>query len=293
MQRSEQINELATALAKAQGMMRNAELDRVNPFFKSKYATLASVWDAIRVPLSENGLSIAQAVTQESERMYLETVMMHTSGQYIISQYPILPAKNDPQGIGVALTYARRYSLAPMVGITADEDDDGNGANSKQQSQQPTQAHRQQPAPAPQPAPVTPPMVIAQTIRSQQQRDEVAEIAEAYAKNGNGHAPEPSADEMFDQMQSAHEERAAAEHHNPATMAVLDGAVAGKFRKWCEKFTEVYPAYRKNGQPDMFHILKAAKAEQFDKITTENVNAVCDALKARAEAKVAGAVAGK
>jgi hypothetical protein len=110
--------------------------------------------------------------------------------------------------------------------------------------------------------------------------------------NGNGHSEPPmSASEAeFHAMTSASEERA--ETHDSATQATIDGAVAIRFGKWAEKFAENYPAWRKDGKADMFHILKSVKAEQFDRITTENVTAVCDALRARAEAKVA-AGAGK
>lgn len=129
MQRSEQINELAAALAKAQGAMKAAELDRANPFFKSKYATLASIWTAARIPLSMNGLSVAQVPDWTPEGLQLTTMLMHSSGQYISNTYPINPIKDDPQGIGSALSYARRYTLAAMIGATSDEDDDGNEAS--------------------------------------------------------------------------------------------------------------------------------------------------------------------
>lgn len=124
---SEQINELAAALAKAQGAMENAIMNRTNPHFKSKYADLSSVRDAIREPLSANGLSVVQ-VTQLTERgMVLRTVLMHTSGQYITTEYP-LPLTPKPHEMGSAMTYARRYSLAALLCNASDEDDDGNAA---------------------------------------------------------------------------------------------------------------------------------------------------------------------
>ena len=119
---------LAESLAKAQGVMVPAKKAAVNPFFKSKYADLASVWDVCRVPLSENGLSIVQAIAVPAPgETILQTILLHTSGQLIVSSYPVKPVKDDPQGMGSAITYARRYALMAMIGI-APEDDDGESA---------------------------------------------------------------------------------------------------------------------------------------------------------------------
>ena len=118
------LNELAAALAKAQGAMNNASMNRINPHFKSKYADLAALWDAVRKPLSDNGLSVVQIIRDGS----LHTMLLHTSGQRLCSDYP-LPATARPQEMGSALTYARRYSLSALVGIAADEDDDANAAS--------------------------------------------------------------------------------------------------------------------------------------------------------------------
>ena len=119
------LNELAAALAKAQGAMNNASMNRINPHFKSKYADLAALWDAVRKPLSDNGLSVVQIIRDGS----LHTMLLHTSGQRLCSDYP-LPATARPQEMGSALTYARRYSLSALVGIAADEDDDANAVQS-------------------------------------------------------------------------------------------------------------------------------------------------------------------
>jgi ERF superfamily len=121
MKTSEQISELAAALAAAQGMMENAVMNRVNPHFKSKYADLAAIFDAARKPLSANGLAIVQTIGDG----VLHTRLLHTSGQWIASEHP-LPMSGRPQEIGSALTYARRYSLSALIGIAADEDDDAN-----------------------------------------------------------------------------------------------------------------------------------------------------------------------
>ena len=124
MKTSEQISELAAALAVAQGMMENAIMNRTNPHFKTKYADLAAVLNAARKPLSANGLAIVQTIGDG----VLHTRLLHTSGQWIASEHP-LPMSGRPQEIGSALTYARRYSLSALIGIAADEDDDANAAS--------------------------------------------------------------------------------------------------------------------------------------------------------------------
>lgn len=142
MKQSETISKLSEALAKAQGEMENAAKDKANPFFKSNYADLASVWDACRGPLSKNGLSIVQGVDiLDDGKITLTTKLLHMSGEELSSEMIVRPAKNDPQGIGSAITYYRRFSLSAMVGIApaekpteddvADDDDDGNAASGK------------------------------------------------------------------------------------------------------------------------------------------------------------------
>ena len=129
MNKSDNINELATALAKAQGAMRFAIRDADNPFFKSKYADLSSVVEAIRDALSGNGLSYMQHLhPSEKHEVCVETVLLHASGQWVSCGTLTVPvSKHDAQGFGSALTYARRYSLSAAVGVVAD-DDDGNAA---------------------------------------------------------------------------------------------------------------------------------------------------------------------
>lgn len=125
---SEQVNELFAAMAKAQGKFENAIKDSQNPHFRSNYADLASIWDACRQPLSENGLSVIQRVRSSPDGLTLETRLCHSSGQWMrdCSWWPI--AQRTPQAIGSAITYARRYTIAPLLGI-APEDDDGNAAS--------------------------------------------------------------------------------------------------------------------------------------------------------------------
>jgi hypothetical protein len=128
MNRSEQINELATALAKAQGQMRPASKNAANPHFRNRYADLASVVDALREPLSANGLSYTQLVGHSDGSVLVETVLMHSSGQWLSSELALRPAKADVQGVASAITYGRRYSLQAICGLASDDDDDGNDA---------------------------------------------------------------------------------------------------------------------------------------------------------------------
>lgn len=131
MNKSDQINELAAALAKAQGEIQGAVKDSKNPFFKSNYADLASVWDACRAPLSKNNLAVIQTTeANEKGQLILKTILAHSSGQWISSDYPIITAKQDAQGMGSGMTYSRRYALAAMVGIVQ-VDDDGELASGR------------------------------------------------------------------------------------------------------------------------------------------------------------------
>lgn len=126
---SDQINELATALAKAQSEMEPAIKDSANPFFKSKYADLPAIWNACKDPLTKNGLAVIQTMDFRDGQCVLITTLAHSSGQWMRSLLPIVTEKNNAQGIGSAITYMRRYALSAIAGITADdEDDDANAA---------------------------------------------------------------------------------------------------------------------------------------------------------------------
>lgn len=128
MQKSENLNELFEALSKAQGEIEIAAKDSFNPHYRSKYADLAAVWSACRPALVKNGLSVIQTVDEEDGYYAVTTILGHSSGQWILSKLKLLLSKDDMQGLGSAITYARRYSLAAMVGVSPDEDDDGNAA---------------------------------------------------------------------------------------------------------------------------------------------------------------------
>lgn len=145
---SEQINELANALVKAQSAMKAATYNKVNPHFKNKYADLAAVIEAVRKPLCDNGLSVSQTTELIApESFILRTTLYHTSGQWLACEYP-LPSAANPQQLGSALTYARRYSLSCITCIAADEDDDGDQASAtKVKFQPPESGPRKPPAP--------------------------------------------------------------------------------------------------------------------------------------------------
>ena len=128
---SPEIGKLALALSKAQGQMEAAAKNSANPFFKSRYADLAEVWDVIRKPLSENGLAIIQTTTGDGTNAVVVTRLVHESGQWIKGTLTLRPTKPDAQGMGSAITYARRYAIAAMVGVVQ-EDDDANEASKKQ-----------------------------------------------------------------------------------------------------------------------------------------------------------------
>jgi hypothetical protein len=142
---SESIAAISAALAKTQGSLAGAKKDSTNPHFKSKYADLASVWDACREQLAANEIAVVQAPGEAAEGVVeMTTMLCHSSGEYFSEKLTIPLAKVDAQGYGSAVTYARRYALAAMVGI-APEDDDGNAATAHGPATMPSR--RQQPAP--------------------------------------------------------------------------------------------------------------------------------------------------
>jgi hypothetical protein len=128
MNKSESISNLAKALSLAQGAMGKAQMSSTNPHFKSKYADLESLWDACKYYLHTNGLSVVQLPSCESGQYYVETILLHSSGEWISGRCYIQPSKLDPHGIMSSYTYARRGGLQAMVGLCGDSDDDGNSA---------------------------------------------------------------------------------------------------------------------------------------------------------------------
>jgi hypothetical protein len=127
MKHSDSIKELAAALHKAQGKIKAALKDSTNPHFKSKYADLSSVIEAVKQPLLDAGLVFTQGVHDAEGGVAIETMLLHTSGEWLSSTLRIPATKQDAQGFGSAITYGRRYGLQAICGVPA-EDDDGNAA---------------------------------------------------------------------------------------------------------------------------------------------------------------------
>jgi hypothetical protein len=126
MEKSTSIKEMAKALISFHVKMDTVKKDATNPFFKSKYASLSNILEAIQVPMEEAGIAFTQFPNGEHG---LTTILMHgESGEYLQSDYIMHPAKNDPQGQGSALTYQRRYALSAILGLNIDDDDDANTA---------------------------------------------------------------------------------------------------------------------------------------------------------------------
>lgn len=139
--KSECINELASALAKAQSEMPIAELSSSNPFFKNKYADLATYIKASRPSLSKNGLSVSQLIMFDDRgEQFLQTMLLHSSGQFISSFAKINPQKTDIQSLGSYLTYMKRYSYSAIIGCASGlDDDDGESSVQRTQSYIPKQ----------------------------------------------------------------------------------------------------------------------------------------------------------
>lgn len=130
MNKSESIKELASALCKAQDAMGGAVKSKANPFFKSSYADLGAVIQAIKEPFANNGLSYTQFPIESEGRIGIETILMHSSGEWLSQSFTVQLTKQDAQGAGSAITYCRRYGLQAVAGIPS-EDDDGNSASGK------------------------------------------------------------------------------------------------------------------------------------------------------------------
>ena len=130
MKKSETLIEFSKAFAKTQQEMKQPLKDANNPFFKNKYVPLENVVEAITESASKNGLSFTQfPSSDEFGNVTVGTLVMHESGEWIeYDPIKMKPAKNDPQSIGSAITYAKRYALSAIFGITSDQDDDGNEA---------------------------------------------------------------------------------------------------------------------------------------------------------------------
>lgn len=127
---SEQIGNLAKALAAAQVELENPALNKINPHFRSKYADLASVLNAVRPVLGKHGIALMQITETLDTAVLLRSRLVHSSGEWIEATYPVANIGKH-QEMGAALTYAKRQSLSALVGVAGEEDDDGNEATEK------------------------------------------------------------------------------------------------------------------------------------------------------------------
>jgi hypothetical protein len=125
--KSDGIQELAAALVLAHAEIKGVVKSATNPFFKSKYANLESVVDAVKEPLLKQGIVVIQGLQDAENGVAIETMLLHKSGQWISSTLRLPASKEDAQGYGSACTYGRRYGLMAICGVPA-EDDDGNAA---------------------------------------------------------------------------------------------------------------------------------------------------------------------
>lgn len=126
MTKSDSIKNIAKALMTFHVKVDKVKKDAKNPFFKSSYASLSNILEAINIPLNESGLTFTQFPSGENG---LTTTLMHAeSGEFMESDYTMKPVKDDPQGKGSVITYQRRYALAAVLGLNIDEDDDANTA---------------------------------------------------------------------------------------------------------------------------------------------------------------------
>lgn len=145
---SEENKELFQALTIARAKVVQPKKDKANPYFGSKYVPLEAVVDCVEKAVEGTGLSFLQDI----EANELSTVIFHENGQWAsLGAVELKPTKNDPQQLGSAITYARRYSLSTVFGITSEEDDDANQASGYVQRPKQTQQRKQQPKQAQQP----------------------------------------------------------------------------------------------------------------------------------------------
>lgn len=141
---SAEIGEIASALASAQAELSPAAKNAQNPHLKNRYADIAAVYEAIRETLPKHGLSVSQIIMPHESKARVRTLLMHKSGQWLASECLMpLDRNGGPQGMGSAITYARRYSLSAIVGVVSEDDDDAEAAQPRRQQQAQPQQRRE------------------------------------------------------------------------------------------------------------------------------------------------------
>lgn len=184
---SETIGALAAALAKAQGSIKAAQKDsavKTNSYSYS-YATLAQLWESARDALSANGLAVTQTTDMGGNGdIILVTTLLHASGEWVGGVYPVRAKDSLPQSLGSAMTYARRYALSAMLGLTSDDDDDGNAASGNVPAKAPARTQNGGTRPPAPPAPKPTPSEQAEHGESYDNpftSDEAAELRKMHA----------------------------------------------------------------------------------------------------------------
>jgi hypothetical protein len=164
---SPSITSLAAALPGCQSIIEAAIKDKINPAFKSSYADLRAVWDAIRGPLGQHGFSLIQLPAAGQGRVTVTSILLHKSGEWIASELAMPLTQATPHAVGSAISYARRYAAMSILGVSAD-DDDANGATPAPHPPQVTPQAQPTPQPsAPAPRAPTPPPAPPQAIPTQ------------------------------------------------------------------------------------------------------------------------------
>lgn len=178
MKQSDQINELAAALAAAQPEIKNAVANATNPHFRSSYADLEAVKAACLPSLNKHGIAVVQSPVVNDSRVGVVTRLVHKSGQWLEGEFTMPSVKQDPQGYGSALTYARRYTLAAFAGVATGEDDDGEGAHGRTEN-----ITKEKPVPQPSPSVAAKP-TAKPTAKPEAKADKLPESVAALKPGG-------------------------------------------------------------------------------------------------------------
>lgn len=206
MTRSESIAKLAAALAAAQGEMTAIVKDKTAKVqtkaggaYSFDYADLGSVLDAVKPALNKHGIALLQPGRVENDKVITETILAHSSGEWIASDFAVKPDDLSPQKVGSALTYGRRYALSAMIGVFSEEDDDGNAASGNER-----QVQRKAP-PAPRPPPqVSPADVFVDRFRKAKDLAELENVAADLKKNAQA-VSAPDLERLRDEYAARHE----------------------------------------------------------------------------------------
>lgn len=178
-------HQIARALVAARAELQNPAYDKVNPHYKSRYASLAAVQDAVLPVLAKHGLAVVQTLGTAQRGPTITTILLHVSGQQIVSGPLEMPAtKQDAQGWGSAITYGRRYALQAIAGVVGDDEDDDGQAASSRPAQESRPAPQRQPQPQPAPAKTQEQSPAQTETRKRPMRDRIGNYEAKLVHNG-------------------------------------------------------------------------------------------------------------